>query len=336
MDQMQSNRKKLIQLLANHQYTYISSQQLARKLNISQSSIWRYMKGLEEDGYHIEFESHLGYRIVREPKQVSENTLIRGLNTKWLGQHIIHKQSVSSTQTLAHRLAHEGGKHGTVIVADEQTNGKGQMNRRWHSAKNKGIWLSMILKPSIPPKLAPQLTLLTATVLADVIIQHTQQKPQIKWPNDVLIQKKKVAGILTEMQAEQERVIYVIVGIGLNVNQTSNDLAEDIQLKATSLLRETGKKWNIKTFIHQLLYRFEKSYEKYVKHGFPYIKRKWENYGFKVGQFIRVKTLKEAWYAHFLGIAEDGALLVKNSSGETEKIYSAEIDWFNTEDDHSP
>lgn len=329
---MQSTRNKLIGLLAQNKHKYISGQLLAEQLNISRSAVWKHMKDLEKDGYHIEAKSRLGYRIVEAPDKVSENTLKWGLKTKWLGQRIIHKQSIPSTQTLAHELAQQGTQHGTVVIADEQTEGKGRMNRPWQSVSEKGIWLSMILKPSIPPFLAPQLTLLTATVLADVITAHTNIRPQIKWPNDILMNGKKVAGILTEMQAEQDRILYVVIGIGLNVNQTYDDLHKNIQQTATSLYCETDKEWDIKQLIHEMLLTFEKSYATYIEHGFPNVKNKWESYGFKIGEEINIKTLKGKWQATFLGIAEDGALLTKMPSGETKKIYSAEIDWFQEEE----
>src|SRR5699024_7274523 len=131
---------------------------------------------------------------------------------------VIHKEIVTSTQHTAHRLAQERANHGTVVIADQQTDGVGRMNHGWHSAKQQGIWMSLLLRPLIPPALAPQFTLLTATVLADVLTENMRITPWIKWPNDILVNGKKVAGILTEMQAEQDTIQYIIIGIGLNVN----------------------------------------------------------------------------------------------------------------------
>src|SRR5690625_3191206 len=308
---MQTTLSKLIQLLAENKEVYISGQRLAKVLNISRSAIWKHMKDLKNDGYVIEAKSRLGYRIIETPNKLSANTLTWGLQTKWLGQRITHKETMHSTQTIAHELAQEGVQHGTVVIADEQTDGKGRMNRPWHSESEKGMWLSMILKPSILPYLAPQLTLLTATVLAEVISSYTHIRPHIKWPNDILINGKKVAGILTEMQAEQDKILYVVIGIGLNVNQSSDELLENIQAKATSLLDVTGKKWDLKEIILHLLHTFENRYDTYIQNGFPEVKDKWESYGFKMGEPIWIKTLKNEWQATLLGIAEDGALLTK-------------------------
>lgn len=328
---MQSTRNKLIQLLEENESDYVSGQLLSEKLGCSRNAIWKQMKNLEKAGYKIEGKSKLGYRILGYPTKLSEYTLKWGLRTTWLGKNMVHKEQTPSTQTIAHQLAHEEAEHGTIIIADEQTSGKGRMGRQWHSSKHKGIWMSMILRPTILPYLAPQLTLLTATVLADAIYSHTNIKPQIKWPNDILINGKKVAGILTEMQAEQDQIKYVVIGIGLNINQTLHDLSDEIKSSATSLQIETNKQWNMIEIVQEVLTTFEKTYMTYIDNGFPNVKNKWESYGYKIGESIWIKTAKDRWEALFLGIAEDGALLTKNNDGEIEKIYSAEIEWFEEE-----
>lgn len=325
---MQSTRNKLINLLAENKDQYISGQLLSEKLGISRSAIWKHMKELEKDDYIIEGKSKMGYKIIEFPNKISENTIQWGLNTKWLGSNIIHKASTESTQFVAHQVARDGGKHGTVIIADEQTKGKGRMNRVWHSHPNDGIWMSVILRPQLQPYLAAQLTLLTATVLAEIIEKETNVKPQIKWPNDILINGKKIAGILTEMQAEQDTIQYVIIGMGINVNQLVDTLPKDIRHKASSLHIETGLSWSIKDLIQSILSGFELAYTDYMENGFPKVKIKWEIYGFKIGETIGIKTLQSEWESIFLGIALDGALLTKDENGVETSLYSAEIEWF--------
>ncbi len=328
---MQSTRTKLIQLLAHNEHKYISGQKLSEELHISRSAVWKHMNELKKDGYAIESKSNLGYRIIHHPDKVSENTVKWGLDTKWLGKKVIHKDTVSSTQLIAHQAAQTNAVHGTVIIADEQTGGRGRMGREWHSAKHTGVWMSIILKPAILPYLAPQLTLLAATVLADTLYDHTAIKPQIKWPNDILISEKKTAGILTEMQAEQDQIQYVVIGIGLNVNQSSADFPDDLRQSATSLKSETGRSWNIITLIQSILTAFEDAFDSYMINGFPKVKAKWESYGFKIGEKIHVYTPKQDWQAIFHGIAGDGALLIKTDEDEIKKLYSAEIEWFKTD-----
>lgn len=325
---MSSTRNKLINLLANNYDKYISGERLSTKLNITRSAIWKHMNELKKDGYVIEGKPNVGYRILSFPNKLSKNTLKWGLNTEWLGKRIIHKTTTTSTQEVAHQLAQEGAEHGTIIIADEQTKGKGRLDRKWHSSNEDGVWLSMILRPTLLPYMAPQLTLVTATVLADVLNSHSRVRPQIKWPNDILINNKKVAGILTEMQAEQDHINYVVIGIGLNVNQGQHTFPEAIQKQATSLYIETKEKTNLQQLVQHMLVAFEKGYTNYVNNGFSNIKQKWESYGFKVGEKIWLKTLKDYNEVVFLGIAEDGALLIKTDTGNTKKVYSGEIDWF--------
>lgn len=327
---MESTRDKLIEILSNIKDGYISGQKLSDELNISRSAIWKHMKELEKDGYEIEAKSRKGYRIIGFPEKPSENTIKWGLNTKWLGKTVIHRETINSTQILAHEYAQNGAEHGTIVIAEEQTKGRGRINRPWNSTKGKGVWMSMILRPEILPQQAPQLTLLTATVLADVLRSNCNVDPLIKWPNDILINKKKCAGILTEMQAEQDQIWYVIIGIGLNVNQDKDDIPEELQSKATSLYIETDKTRSINDFIQKILVQFEKSFNVYLEKGFKEIKEKWESYGFRIGEEIKIKTLKEEWKAPFLGISEDGALLTQSKEGREKRIYSAEIDWFHS------
>lgn len=325
---MQSTRNQLIELLAANEKHYISGQALSEKLHISRSAVWKHMNELKKDGYSIEGVPNKGYKIIDYPEKITANTLKWGLATKWLGKTMVHKRITVSTQLIAHELARANDAHGTVVIADEQSGGKGRMDRAWHSSKHKGIWMSLILKPPIPPYLAPQLTLVAATVLADVISRLTSLRAQIKWPNDILINGKKVAGILTEMQAEQDQIQYVVMGMGINVLQDKQDFPDQLHTQATSLKIESNDKWDLKTFIHAILETFEDVYMSYMDNGFATIKRSWESYGFKIGERIVIHTLKDQWQAIFYGIAEDGALLIKNNEGQIQKLYSGEIDWF--------
>jgi len=325
---VESTRNKLIRILSNNMDHYISGQALSEKLHISRTAIWKHMNELKKDGYEIEGVSNKGYRIIRGPDKLSENTIRWGLQTDWLGKNIIHEERASSTQTIAHRAAQETAEHGTVVIADEQIKGKGRMSRTWHSAKGKGMWISIILRPKIPPYRAPQLTLLTAVVLANVINKKVHPNVSIKWPNDILMNGKKAAGILTEMQAEQDQIQYIVVGIGLNINQTIQDFPEDVLKKATSLKIETGKDVSINKLVKEFLTQFETAYEEYLKEGFSSVKARWESFGFRIGEMISIQTPKTRKRATFFGIGEDGELLIQSEDGQIEKLYSGEIDWF--------
>ncbi|WP_217585456.1 biotin--[acetyl-CoA-carboxylase] ligase [Lentibacillus saliphilus] len=330
---MSSTRHRLIQLLVDtaEKDAYISGQQLSDQLGISRTAVWKHMKDLEHDGFGVKAVPNKGYRIEQFPNTLSVNAIQWGLTTKWLGQSIIHKQTTTSTQFTAHEAAQSDAKHGTVVVANEQTAGRGRLNRKWQSTKDKGIWMSIILRPKILPHLAPQLTLLTACAIAKVLRTDTSVDAQIKWPNDILINGKKVVGILTEMQAEQDQIQYVIVGIGINVNHTDEDLNDPLTERATSLYQETGLTWSLVQIIHRILDVFEDMYEIYLKQGFKPIKILWEQHAYRMNQLIRVTTHHHSEDVQFCGIADDGALLIEQA-GDVRKIYSAEIDWDEKQD----
>lgn len=324
---MESTRAKLIEVLSSKPDQYISGQLLSEQLNISRPAVWKHMKELEKDGYEVEAAPRKGYRIVSFPDKISTNTLQWGLDTSWLGQNVIHKSSVSSTQILAHQQAQEGAAHGTVIVADEQTKGRGRLNRSWHSHKGDGIWMSIVLRPTFEPHRSPQITLLAATVLAEVFKRHCGIKPQIKWPNDLLTDGKKLAGILTELQAEQDQINYIVLGMGINVNHDREIFPEEIQNQATSIKQETSESWDIGPLIQDILQTFEKRYEEFIQEGFSKIKLRWEAFGFRLGEKVDIKTQQRSWSARILGIEQDGALKVCDDVGHEDILYSAEIQW---------
>ncbi|SDJ67808.1 biotin--[acetyl-CoA-carboxylase] ligase [Sediminibacillus albus] len=324
---MSTTRNQLIELLENNQQEYISGQQLCERLNISRTAVWKHMKELEKDGYRIVAVPKRGYRIIEFPDKLSKNTLQWGLQTSWLGRNIVHYPEISSTQKIGHQLALEGAAEGTVIIADQQTEGKGRMGRKWHSAKNEGIWMSIILRPQIIPQLAPQITLMTAVILAKAIETVTEVSPAIKWPNDIFINNRKTAGILTEMQAEQDEIQYIVLGIGINVNQSRDNLPEDIQKIATSIKQESGKQWRLVPLIQEIFIQFEQKYETFLQKGFTDIKEEWEMYGYKIGEQVRISSNKLTYPAKLIGLETDGALKVQKQDGSTESIYSAEILW---------
>ncbi|QTM99634.1 biotin--[acetyl-CoA-carboxylase] ligase [Sediminibacillus dalangtanensis] len=324
---MNTTRNQLIELLKRSNQSFISGQELSENLGISRTAVWKHMKELEKEGYQVQAVPRKGYRISGQPDKLSASTVKWGLRTRWAGKQLFHYPVVESTQVIGHQLAQKGTEEGTVILADEQTAGKGRMGRRWHSAKTEGIWMSIILRPPILPHKAPQITLLTAVAIAEAIESLTNTTPAIKWPNDIFFHDRKAAGILTEMQAEQDEIQYIVLGIGINVNQSLSDLPEDIQQTATSIKQETGIEWELAPLVQQILADFETYYGNYLLNGFAAIKEKWEHYGYKIGEQVHVSASKQEYQAEILGIAEDGALRVRKLDGGDENLYSAEIHW---------
>ncbi|GAE91391.1 biotin operon repressor [Gracilibacillus boraciitolerans JCM 21714] len=322
-----NKRNEIIAILAKQEQQFISGQMLSEQLQISRTAIWKHMNELKKDGYQFESVPKKGYRLLAKPNQLNESSIKWGLDTNWLGQTIIFKEQIGSTQDLAHELARKGEKHGTVIIANRQLAGRGRMEKRWLSDDNGGIWLSMVLRPTIPPHQASQMTLFVAVTLVDTLERLTDQTIQIKWPNDLFINGKKLAGILTEMQAELEAIQYLIIGFGINVNQNINNFSEDIRHKSTSLKIVSSQEWNRTELIQFILQDFEGAYQNYLRTGFEPIKQKWLKHAYKFNDSIFIKTGQEAFYATIKGITDDGALMVCDEQKQDRVIYSAEIYW---------
>ncbi|GGM22993.1 bifunctional ligase/repressor BirA [Paraliobacillus quinghaiensis] len=324
---MSSTREKLIDLLSTHETDFISGQLISDQLNISRTAVWKQMKNLEKDGYAIEAVPNKGYRIITQPTKISENTVHWGLKTEWLGKDIVHYTTLPSTQTKANQLAQEGCSHGTVVIADKQETGRGRMNRKWYSNNDAGIWLSIVLRPKVVPNQAPQFTLLVAIAIAELIEEELELTPSLKWPNDVLINHKKVAGILTEMQGEQDQINYMVVGIGLNVNHQQDMFESEIQQLASSFKIEAGKTFSKIELIQSLLQRLEQAYQDYFINGFSSVKNKWERYGYLINQEVTYTNANQKKQGIIKGIQSDGALLIETKMKQIEPIYSAEINW---------
>ncbi|RFU68473.1 biotin--[acetyl-CoA-carboxylase] ligase [Peribacillus saganii] len=324
---MESNVKmKLIEAFSRAaEGDFVSGQEIAEVIGCSRTAVWKHIEELRKEGYELDAVRKKGYRIVSAPEKVTKTEIQIGLGTNRFGKEVVYEETVSSTQQIAHRLANEGASEGTIVVAEEQVSGKGRLSRSWHSPKFTGIWMSIILRPIIPIDKAPQLTLLAAVAVVQAIEEVTDTLPQIKWPNDILINGKKVTGILTEMQAESDGIHSVIIGIGINVNTKQDDFPDDLKEKATSIQIEQGKSISRAKLIQVLLLRLEKIYDLYLEKGFSPIKQLWEGYAVTIGRDIIATTLTGTITGRALGITEEGVLLLEDNKGEVHKIYSADI-----------
>lgn len=319
-------RKRLLDAFTKSNGEFLSGQYLADLLGCSRTAIWKHMEDLRNEGFELEAVRRKGYRILSVPEKITPNEIQLGLTTKRLGRQIYYEESVSSTQKIALQMSVDGDPEGTIVIAEEQTSGRGRMNREWYSAKFSGIWMSIILRPDLLPKDAPQLTLITAVAIVQAIEEVTTLHPQIKWPNDILVNGKKVTGILTELQAESDRINSVIIGIGMNVNQESNSFPDEIASIATSLFIESGKKVNRAKLIQVVLTKLEYLYDLYLQEGFYPIKLLWESYAVSIGKMIKARMLKETVKGKALGITDDGVLMLEDDSGKVHYIYSADIE----------
>lgn len=324
---MQSEiRKKLLDSFTNAGESYLSGQFLAELIGCSRTAVWKHIEELRKEGFELEAVRKKGYRIIKTPEKITADEIRLGLTTEFIGKNIHYEETVESTQKIAHRLSSENVPEGTVVIAEEQISGRGRMNRPWHSPKYTGIWMSLILRPNIPLTKAPQLTLLTAVAIVQAIEEVTGLNPEIKWPNDILLNGKKITGILTEMQAEADQIHSIIIGMGLNVNQTKDDFPPELQNIASSLLIEKGDALSRASIIRSIFTHFEKLYLIFLEKGFYPIKLLWEGYAISIGKMIKARTLTGVIEGKALGITDEGVLKIEDASGVIHHVYSADIE----------
>lgn len=320
---------KLAERLIEAQGEPISGQQLADEFGVSRTAIWKHIKELAEQGYGIESIKKKGYYLTSAPDTLDATAIGAGLSTKKLGQVIHYVESCPSTQIIAHQLAQEGTPDGTIVLTEEQTAGRGRLARKWDSAAKKGIWMSVVLRPDVVLQKAPQFTLVAAVAVVRAIEEVSGLKPEIKWPNDILIKGKKSTGILTELQSDADGIQALIIGIGLNVNQSLQDFPEELQDIATSLSIESGMPVNRQELVRSLLHHLEIYTDLYIETGFGMLKVLWESYSSTIGKTVRARMAKETLTGVAEGITEDGVLQLRTADGKLHGIYSADIEMTN-------
>jgi len=318
-------KEQILKLFTDHKDEFISGEYISKQLGISRTAIWKYMNELKEEGIEIEAVRKVGYKIVGKLDKIAPTDIKLGLETKQFGRNVVFHEEVESTQNIANELVFKGAEEGTIVLAERQVKGRGRLQRNWVTGEGKAIAMSLILKPNIPPKVAPQLTLLAAVALASAISKVTNLKPSIKWPNDILINNKKVCGILTEMHGDSDFISSVIIGIGLNVNQDKDDFPDDITSRATSLKIEEGQAILRSKIIQAILVEMEKLYAIFLEKGFVPIKLLWESYAISLGREITATTYSETIVGKALGITDEGQLLIQDQDGKIHTIYSADI-----------
>jgi BirA family biotin operon repressor/biotin-[acetyl-CoA-carboxylase] ligase len=318
-------RNKILSVLEQNSGAFVSGAYLSNQLGCSRTAIWKHIEQLKLQGYEIEAVKKNGYRMVRRPEFLDASLLAEGMQTENIGRMVDVHSEAESTQIIAHSLAREGAMEGTLVLAERQNAGRGRLGRSWHSPAGKGVWMSLILRPNIPIQNAPQLTLLSAVVLSRCL-QEWGIAADIKWPNDIYVKGKKVAGILTELNADPDRIHYAIVGIGMNVNLAQNDIPDDLKNKATSLRIETGVVVDRVKVIQRFCCHFEQWYRLYLKEGFLPIKSVWEARSISLGEPLLARTLQGDIRGTAMEIDEIGALVIRTDGGEIKKIYSADLE----------
>lgn len=307
---------------------FISGEELSRDCDCSRTAVWKHIEELREEGYRFEAVRKSGYRLLSVPDIISVEQITSGLVTKQIGHHIHAYDVVETTQRLAHEAAAQGAVEGTIVIADQQKVGKGRMGRPWHSPKGTGIWMSLIIRPDISLASAPQLTLLTAVAMSKAIETLLGNiKVQIKWPNDLFVNGKKICGILTELNAEENRVNYLVIGTGINVNHLMSDFPEELHGIATSLRIESGTALKRAELVQAYCRSFEREYQFYLANGFERIRKEWEDSSYTLGRIVKVYNHQHEIEGRAVGLDTDGALLVEDVLGQRHKVYSADLDY---------
>ncbi|MBR1728652.1 MAG: biotin--[Selenomonadaceae bacterium] len=318
-------RKAIINFLKSNKDNYISGEEIAKSLDISRAAVWKHIQILRQLGYKISSCEKRGYKLEELPDLLLSDEIQFDLNTKIIGKNIVHYFSIDSTNRIAKELAGNNFENGTVIVAEEQTGGKGRLNRSFFSPKSKSILFSLILRPDLLPREAPKFTLLAAVAVASAMIKF-DLKPSIKWPNDILFDGRKVVGILTEMSAEMSKINYIVVGVGINVNINREEFPPEIREIAASLSEIKGKNISRVEFFKVLLEEFDQLYQEVIQNGFKKIFDLWRKYNITLGKKIRVIPAGEEkeFFAVAEDIDEDGTLIVKTENG-IEKVYAGDV-----------
>jgi BirA family biotin operon repressor/biotin-[acetyl-CoA-carboxylase] ligase len=317
--------KRIIELLEQHEGGYLSGEALSKELKVSRTAVWKQIKKLESLGYTIEASRRLGYRLAGKPSKLILPQLLDKLRLTSFIQSVKLLDSVDSTQNIAQRLAEEGAPEGTLVIAEQQTSGRGRLGRSWISPMGKGVWMSLVLRPDIPLQFASQLTLLTAVALCRGLKSLAPLEIGIKWPNDLLIDGKKISGILLESTAEEDRLRYVIAGIGVGVNLAEEDYPAELRGAATSLRIVLGRPVDRADVIAAFVTQFEQLYAAYRQSGFAPIRTLWEALSVTLHKRAKLITPGGTIEGTPIGLDERGALLVEQSDGSVVPVFSAEM-----------
>jgi BirA family biotin operon repressor/biotin-[acetyl-CoA-carboxylase] ligase len=315
---------RLLQLMAQNATVVLPGPKIAAEIGVTRSTVWQYIEKLRSLGVEIKGYPSSGYQLQKLPDILAPGLVKLDAAEGKIGHRILHYFKTDSTNRVAMALAARDAPHGTVVVAEEQTAGRGRLGRSWYSEKSSGIYASVILRPALAPSAAPMLTLMAGLSVHAAIRSVTGLSADIRWPNDVLLGGKKVCGILTEMNAEIDRLYAVVLGIGINVNH--REMPEELRPIATSLRIETGKPVARALLLATLLRELEQHYQLFLREGGDAIAARWSAASsYARGKSVRVLTATGEYQAVTAGLDPRGTLRVRRSDGREELLIAGEI-----------
>src|SRR4051812_27592597 len=314
----------LLTLLAENATIVVSGARIAREIGVSRSTVWRWVNRLRELGVRVKGQQHTGYFLEKVPDILTPDMLRQRLKGSLFGKRVYHFFKVDSTNRVALDLGHGGEAEGAVVVAEEQTAGRGRAGHSWHSERASGIYVTVLLRPKLSPVQAPLLTMMAGLAAHAAIQAQTGAVVDLKWPNDLLIDGKKIGGILTEMHAEPSQIKFVIVGIGLNVNQEK--FPNELSAMATSLLAATGRAHSRMELLVRLLREFESGYNRFLAEGASSVVERFAAISsYTHGKRVRVANGKESFTGVTAGLAPEGLLLVKQDTGVVVTVIAGDV-----------
>lgn len=325
MPKADRSSSQVLDILKDRLGTYVSGNFLAAAANLSRTGVWKHIRKLKAQGYHILTHPKEGYQLVDLPDRLTPEEVLPHLRTSWLGQNYHHYVEIGSTNDQAMLLATRGAPHGTTVVAEEQTRGRGRMKRTWVSPPGCGIYVSTVFVNPLPLRVAPQSTTAASLALVRVLRRHYSLPALIKWPNDVLIGGRKIAGVLAEMQSDQDFTRFLVIGVGINVNQKGRDLAGPFRYPAGSLATELGFEVSRRDLLVAFLQEFERVYETFEREGFEGILPEYKALSAMMGKRIRVQRGDEEIAGVASGFSSEGALELLREDGTLERLWVGDV-----------
>jgi BirA family biotin operon repressor/biotin-[acetyl-CoA-carboxylase] ligase len=318
---------EILQLLREHPSAFLSGEGIGRRLRVSRTAVWKRIERLRTLGYEIEASTRSGYRLIQSPDLLIPSEVTPLLKTEWMGKTIHYFQTLDSTNSKAYQLALDGAEEGEVVISESQEKGRGRLGRQWFSPPFLNLYLSVILRPKVSPHRASLNTLMAAVATAETIQKFSGLLPLIKWPNDILLRDRKVAGLLNEIHSEMDRIHFVILGIGVNLNTEAKMFSKEIRAVATSLKIEMGQTVSRKVFLQVLLQELERWYSIFLEEGGAVILKAWRDRAHIKGRRVKVTSFGETVAGIAIDVDSDGALILETEDGKQKRVMAGDIEY---------
>jgi len=319
--------EQILKLLRSRPSGFLSGEEISRRLGITRTGVWKRIRNLRESGYIIEASTRSGYRLVQSPDLLLSQEIQPILKTKWMGKKIHYYAEIDSTNSAAYQLALKGAREGEIVIAESQAKGRGRLGRQWASPAFSNLYLSVILRPELLPHKASLITFMAAVAAADAIENYSGLTPVIKWPNDLLLKGRKVAGLLNEIHSETDRIHFIILGMGINLNMDRDSCPLEVRARATSLKEETGQAISRKEFVCVLLKQLEQWYERFLEEGGGPVLKAWRDRARIKGKEVKVTSFGDVLSGRAIDVDSDGALILRTRDGERKRIVAGDIEY---------